>query len=124
MVSFTTVTIFLKLIKLVRFSRRYPYVSQISHSAATTYSDWIISFFLQPELLKTLSDILVHGGHSAVARRQAGLQLKNRLMSNDEATRSVPLISNVGPQRPQEFGCPKWQIYYDPIFSAKATLIF
>lgn len=37
-----------------------------------------------PELLKTLSDILVHGGNSAVARRQAGLQLKNRLTSNDE----------------------------------------
>jgi hypothetical protein len=43
--------------------------------------------FLQAELLKTLSDILVHGGNSAVARRQAGLQLKNRLMSNDDAVR-------------------------------------
>ena len=41
----------------------------------------------QAELLKTLSDILVHGGNSAVARRQAGLQLKNRLMSNDDAVR-------------------------------------
>ena len=41
------------------------------------------------ELLKTLSDILVHGGNSAVARRQAGLQLKNRLMSNDDAVRHV-----------------------------------
>lgn len=40
-----------------------------------------------PELLKSLSDILVHGGNSAVARRQAGLQLKNRLSSNDDATR-------------------------------------
>ena len=41
----------------------------------------------QAELLKTLSDILVHGGNSAVARRQAGLQLKNRLMSNDDTVR-------------------------------------
>jgi len=41
------------------------------------------------ELLKTLSDILVHGGNSAVARRQAGLQLKNRLMSNDDAIRQA-----------------------------------
>lgn len=41
-----------------------------------------------PELLKTLSDILCHGGHSAVARRQAGLQLKNRLTSNDDAVRA------------------------------------
>ena len=40
-----------------------------------------------PELLKTLSDILSHGGHSAVARRQAGLQLKNRLTSNDETVK-------------------------------------
>ncbi|XP_059088722.1 importin subunit beta-1-like [Tigriopus californicus] len=40
-----------------------------------------------PELLKTLSDILVHGGNSAVARRQAGLQLKNRLTSNDDTVR-------------------------------------
>ena len=40
-----------------------------------------------PELLKSLSDILVHGGNAAVARRQAGLQLKNRLSSNDDATR-------------------------------------
>ena len=41
----------------------------------------------QPELLKTLSDILAHVGHSAVARRQAGLQLKNRLTSNDEGVK-------------------------------------
>ena len=40
-----------------------------------------------PELLKSLSDILVHGGNSGVARRQAGLQLKNRLSSNEDATR-------------------------------------
>ena len=44
-------------------------------------------FAPQAELLKTLSDILVHGGNSAVARRQAGLQLKNRLMSNDDTVR-------------------------------------
>lgn len=41
-----------------------------------------------PELLKTLSDILIHGGNSAVARRQAGLQLKNQLTSNDDAVKS------------------------------------
>ena len=46
------------------------------------------SFLPQPELLKTLSDILAHGGNSAVARRQAGLQLKNRLTSSDEAVRT------------------------------------
>jgi len=40
-------------------------------------------------LLRTLSDILVHGGNSEVARRQAGLQLKNRLASNDEATKAA-----------------------------------
>jgi len=37
-----------------------------------------------PELLKTLSDILANAGNSSVARRQAGLQLKNRLTSNDD----------------------------------------
>jgi len=42
-----------------------------------------------PELLKTLSDILCHGGHSAVARRQAGLQLKNRLTSNDDTVKAT-----------------------------------
>merc|ERR1712141_878159 len=40
------------------------------------------------ELLKTLSDILANVGNSAVARRQAGLQLKNRLSSNDDTIRS------------------------------------
>ena len=43
----------------------------------------------QPELLKSLSDILVHGGNSNVARRQSALQLKNFLSSNDEATRHI-----------------------------------
>lgn len=41
-----------------------------------------------PELLKTLSEILAHGGNSAVARRQAGLQLKNRLASHDDAIKA------------------------------------
>ena len=41
-----------------------------------------------PELLKTLSDILANGANSSVARRQAGLQLKNRLTSNDEAVKT------------------------------------
>ena len=36
-----------------------------------------------------MSDILVHGGNSNVARRQSALQLKNFLSSNDEATRHL-----------------------------------
>lgn len=40
---------------------------------------------MQPEFLKTLAIILAYGGNSEVARRQAGLQLKNYLASNDEA---------------------------------------
>lgn len=39
------------------------------------------------ELLKTLSDILANVGNSAVARRQSGLQLKNRLTSNDDGVK-------------------------------------
>lgn len=48
------------------------------------------SLFLQqasitnlPEFVKTLSDILRHGGNSPVARMAAGLQLKNQLTSKD-----------------------------------------
>ena len=41
----------------------------------------------QSELLKTLSDILANVGNSAVARRQSGLQLKNRLTSNDDTVK-------------------------------------
>jgi len=41
-----------------------------------------------PELLKTLSDILANVGNSSVARRQAGLQLKNRLTSNDDSVKA------------------------------------
>ena len=37
--------------------------------------------------LKTLSDILAHVGNSSVDRRQSGLQLKNRLTSNDEVVK-------------------------------------
>lgn len=37
------------------------------------------------EFLKALSDVLVHGGNSAVARMAAGLQLKNHLTSKDLA---------------------------------------
>ena len=37
----------------------------------------------QPELLKQLSDVLKHGGHSPAVRIQAGLQLKNALYSKD-----------------------------------------
>lgn len=36
-----------------------------------------------PEFMKTLSDILHHGGNSPVARMAAGLQLKNKLTSKD-----------------------------------------
>ena len=39
-------------------------------------------------MLKTLSDILANVGNSAVARRQAGLQLKNRLTSNDDTVKA------------------------------------
>lgn len=42
--------------------------------------------FLQPTLLKMLSDIMAHERESTVARRQAGLQLKNYLTSNDGAS--------------------------------------
>ena len=42
-----------------------------------------VSFPLQLELLKQLSDILKHGGNSQVARMQAGIQLKNALYSKD-----------------------------------------
>ena len=34
--------------------------------------------------MKTLSDILHHGGNSPVARMAAGLQLKNTLTSKDQ----------------------------------------
>lgn len=37
------------------------------------------------EFIKTLSDILRHGGNSPVARMAAGLQLKNQLTSKDPA---------------------------------------
>lgn len=36
-----------------------------------------------PEFVRTLSDILRHGGNSPVARMAAGLQLKNQLTSKD-----------------------------------------
>lgn len=52
------------------------------------------SLFLQqaaisnlPEFIKTLSDILRHGGNSPVARIAAGLQLKNQLTSKDAAVK-------------------------------------
>lgn len=45
----------------------------------------LINFYfkLQPEFVKTLSDVLHHGGNSPVARMAAGLQLKNTLTSKD-----------------------------------------
>ncbi|XP_076458864.1 importin subunit beta-1-like [Babylonia areolata] len=42
-----------------------------------------------PELLKSLSDILKHGGNSAVSRMQAGLQLKNAVYSKDIGVRAL-----------------------------------
>jgi len=41
-----------------------------------------------PQLIRTLSDVLYHGGNSAVCRQQAGVQLKNFLYTNDESLRS------------------------------------
>jgi len=41
-----------------------------------------------PELIRTLSDVLYHGGNSAVVRQQAGVQLKNFLYTNDESLRT------------------------------------
>ncbi|XP_022919169.1 importin subunit beta isoform X2 [Onthophagus taurus] len=41
------------------------------------------------EFIKTLSDILRHGGNSPVARMAAGLQLKNRLTSKDQNLKSA-----------------------------------
>jgi len=43
--------------------------------------------YKQPEFVKTLSDILYHGGNSPVARMAAGLQLKNTLTSKDAAVK-------------------------------------
>ena len=43
---------------------------------------YLLSIF-QPELLKSLSEILKNGTNSPVARMQAGLQLKNALYSKD-----------------------------------------
>ncbi|XP_014251654.1 importin subunit beta-1 isoform X2 [Cimex lectularius] len=40
-----------------------------------------------PEFLKTLSDVLLHGANSQVARMAAGLQLKNNLTSKDPKIR-------------------------------------
>lgn len=42
-----------------------------------------------PEFIKTLSDILRHGGNSPVARMAAGLQLKNQLTSKDPTIKST-----------------------------------
>lgn len=44
--------------------------------------------YAQPEFVKTLSDILYHGGNSPVARMAAGLQLKNTLTSKDPAVKT------------------------------------
>ncbi|KDR02574.1 Importin subunit beta, partial [Zootermopsis nevadensis] len=41
-----------------------------------------------PEFVRTLSDILYHGGNSPVARMAAGLQLKNTLTSKDPAVKT------------------------------------
>lgn len=41
------------------------------------------------EFIKTLSDILRHGGNSPVARMAAGLQLKNQLTAKDLAMKTT-----------------------------------
>jgi len=41
-----------------------------------------------PEFVKTLSDVLHHGGYSPVARMAAGLQLKNTLTSKDATVKA------------------------------------
>lgn len=41
------------------------------------------------EFIKTLSDILRHGGNSPVARMAAGLQLKNQLTSKDPTIKQL-----------------------------------
>ncbi|KAJ8910218.1 hypothetical protein NQ315_013795 [Exocentrus adspersus] len=40
------------------------------------------------EFIKTLSEILRHGGNSPVARMAAGLQLKNQLTSKDSSIKA------------------------------------
>lgn len=52
--------------------------------AAQTYLEQAASTNLQ-EFIKTLSDVLRHGGNGLVARMAAGLQLKNQLTSKDQA---------------------------------------
>lgn len=42
-----------------------------------------------PELIKTLSEILRHGGNSQVARMAAGLRIKNHLTSKDTAVKQI-----------------------------------
>ena len=47
-----------------------------------------ITMIITLSLSRTLSEVLYHGGNSAVCRQQAGVQLKNFLYTNDEALRS------------------------------------
>ena len=52
---------------------------------------WVFSSYPIPTnltLFRTLSEVLYHGGNSAVCRQQAGVQLKNFLYTNDENLRS------------------------------------
>lgn len=48
----------------------------------------ICYFNFQPQYIKSLSEILVHVGHSPVARMASGLQLKNLLTSKDLNTKA------------------------------------
>lgn len=46
-------------------------------------------FQLQPEYIRTLSEVLHHAGNSPVARVAAGLQLKNLLTAKDATLKST-----------------------------------
>ena len=49
---------------------------------------WLAPLPTKLFLCRTLSEVLYHGGNSAVCRQQAGVQLKNFLYTNDENLRS------------------------------------
>lgn len=63
-------------------SRFFPYADKAELEQASSFLEQAAAANL-PEFIKTLSDILRHGGNSPVARMAAGLQLKNQLTSKD-----------------------------------------
>lgn len=65
------------------FNRRnFSFTDKNELEQASTYLEQAASSNLL-EFIKTLSDILRHGGNSPVARMAAGLQLKNQLTAKD-----------------------------------------